>query len=398
MKRPMQAVGIALHSSVSALGNNPTTQELARLLCSDEMLFRRDESLLARPILVGAFGGKRVDWTVLDNVEKRLHSENLRLAITALDHIEKPLAQMTAGLPKARLAVVLGTSTSGMSDNQALLKSQMTNNQTPHLPYDRQAMNALAVGVGQYLGFGGLCYTISTACSSSGKALATGQRLLNANLADIVVVGGVDTLCPLTLNGFDSLESLSAGVCQPCGANRDGINIGEAGAVFVLTKEKSSVMLVGAGESMDAWHISAPHPDGKGAYQAMSEALTNAGLTIQDIDYINMHGTATPQNDSMEIKAINHLFGDRPLISSTKHKTGHCLGASSAIEASICTHILSSDELWLPHHHNGVLDESLPPMNYVKADSVIDKVDYVLSNSFAFGGSNVSLIFKRSAS
>lgn len=397
MKKSMQAVNIALHSSVSALGDNPMTQDLARLLCGDKVLFSRDESLLARPILVGAFGGERADWAVLDNVEKRLHSENLRLAITALRHIEKPLAQMTAGLPKARLAVVLGTSTSGMSDNQTRLKSQITHGQTPNLPYDRQAMNALAVGVGQYLGFGGLCYTISTACSSSGKALATGQRLLNADLADIVVVGGVDTLCPLTLNGFDSLESLSVGVCQPCGANRDGINIGEAGAVFVLARETSNVMLVSTGESMDAWHISAPHPNGNGAYQAMSEALANADLTTYDIDYINMHGTATPQNDSMEIKAIDRLFGDRPFISSTKHKTGHCLGASSAIEASICTHILSSDELWLPHHHYGVLDEELPPMNYVKPTSTINKVDYVLSNSFAFGGSNVSLIFKRGA-
>lgn len=391
----MQAVGIALHSSVSVLGDNPTTKTLARLLCNDEVLFCRNDKLLSREILVGAFTGQRADFAILDGVEKRLHSENLRLAITALEHINKKLEQLTAGLPKARLAVVLGTSTSGMSDNQALLKAQFDKGQSPCLPYDRQAMNALATGVGQYLGFRGVCYTISTACSSSGKALAVGQRLLATGLADVVVVGGVDTLCPLTLNGFDSLESLSAGVCQPCGAKRDGINIGEAAAMFVLTADTADVMLVGAGESMDAWHISAPHPDGVGAYQAMNMALKQAGLMADDIDYINMHGTATPQNDAMETKAINRLFPRNPLISSTKHKTGHCLGASSAIEASICTHILSTDELWLPYHCNSVLDNDLPPMNYVKQNSDIRKVNHILSNSFAFGGSNVSLIFKR---
>lgn len=391
----MQAVGIALHSSVSALGDNPTTKTLAHLLCNDEVLFCRNDKLLSREILVGAFTGQRADFAILDGVEKRLHSENLRLAITALEHINKKLEQLIAGLPKARLAVVLGTSTSGMSDNQALLKAQFDKGRSPCLPYDRQAMNALATGVGQYLGFRGVCYTISTACSSSGKALAVGQRLLATGLADVVVVGGVDTLCPLTLNGFDSLESLSAGVCQPCGAKRDGINIGEAAAMFVLTADTADVMLIGAGESMDAWHISAPHPDGVGAYQAMSMALKQAGLMADDIDYINMHGTATPQNDAMETKAINRLFPRNPLISSTKHKTGHCLGASSAIEASICTHILSTDELWLPYHCNSVLDNDLPPMNYVKQNSDIRKVNHILSNSFAFGGSNVSLIFKR---
>lgn len=391
----MQAVGIALHSSVSALGDNPNHQTLATLLCNDEMMFCQNDELLPRAILVGAYQGKQADLRLASNIEQRLHSQNLRLAITALNHIKPRLEQMVAGLPKQRLAVVLGTSTSGIGDNQHLLKQQLNSNQSPNLPYDRQAMNALAVGVAQYLAFSGICYTISTACSSSGKALAVGQRLLNANLADVVLVGGVDTLCPLTLNGFDSLESLSSGVCQPCCEKRDGINIGEAAAMFVLTLDKANVILTGVGESMDAWHISAPHPEGVGAYQAMNQALRMAGLEVDDVDYINMHGTATPQNDAMETKAIYQLFADRPFVSSTKHKTGHCLGASSAIEASICTQILASDMLWLPYHCNGVLDVSLPMLNYVKATSRIKKVDCILSNSFAFGGSNISLVFQR---
>jgi 3-oxoacyl-[acyl-carrier-protein] synthase-1 len=144
---------------------------------------------------------------------------------------------------------------------------------------------------------------------------------LNANLADAVLVGGVDTLCKLTLNGFDSLESLSSGICQPCGANRDGINIGEAAGLFLLSKAPAPVMLLSSGESMDAWHISAPHPEGKGAAEAMQKALDMAQLQTHDIGYLNLHGTSTPQNDAMEIKAVQSVFSDAAVaLSSTKHK------------------------------------------------------------------------------
>ena len=388
----MQAVGIQGGSGLSALGSNPSGQMLRQLFDADVPTLQMDDKTLDKPVMVGAYTSPLVSLDGVD-VDKSLHSRNLAFAITAVQSIERCIRQMSTGLPTSRLAVVLGTSTSGISDNQTLLASQMQSAQTPKLPYARQAMNALAQGVAQYLGFGGLSYTISTACSSSGKALATAMRLLNGDMADVVVAGGVDTLCPLTLNGFNSLDSLSAGICTPCGDRRDGINIGEAASVFVLSRERADVLLLGAGESMDAYHISAPHPQGRGAEQAMARALAQAKLSTHDIDYINMHGTATPHNDAMEIQAIRRLFGVDTPISSTKHKTGHCLGAASAIEAYLCYELLKSGD-WLPAHHTGVLDGALADMNYVKPHNTT-KVSTILSNSFAFGGSNVALVLGR---
>ena len=392
----MQAVGISLSSCLSALGDDPR-HALADILCNHKHYFSVQDGLLPRPINVGAYQGDLFDET-LDTQLAELDSRNLRFALTALAHIKAPLAQMSAGIPKQRLAVVLGTSTSGISDNQYALADKLKQGKTPTLDYPKQAMHALAQAVQCYLGWGGIAYTISTACSSSGKALAVGQRLLNSDLADVVLVGGVDTLCPLTLNGFDSLESLSATACMPCGADRDGITIGEASALFVLSRDTAPVMLQGVGESMDAWHISAPHPKGLGAYQAMARALASANLSIGDIDYLNMHGTATPQNDAMETLAISELFGDGVPVSSTKHKTGHCLGAAAAMESYICQQILLQDSTrpWLPYHYHGTLDPTLSPLNYVNEHTQSPSVRHVMSNSFAFGGSNISLIFSKS--
>jgi len=152
-------------------------------------------------------------------------------------------------------------------------------------------------------------------------------------------------------------------------------------------------MLMAAGESMDAWHISAPHPEGKGAAEAMQKALDRAGITARDIGYLNMHGTATPQNDAMEIKAVQTVFQQYDVpISSTKHKTGHCLGAAGAIEAAICQQVLA-DQSWLPLHQSGSIDPELDEQNYVLNAQLQQPIHYVMSNSFAFGGSNISLIF-----
>lgn len=391
----MQAVGIALSSALSALGTQPQ-QKLAQILCSEQQTLTQRDDFIARPVWVGAYQGTLYNEPLHDLAV--LDSRNLRFALTALQLIEAPLRQMTQGIASHRLAIVLGTSTSGIGDNQQELERQIYAQQPLKLGYAKQAMSALALGVQRYLGWTGIAYTISTACSSSAKAFAVGQRLLNSDLADVVLVGGVDTLCKLTLNGFNSLESLSAGICQPCGTQRDGINIGEASALFVLHREKAPVMLLSSGESMDAWHISAPHPEGLGALRAMERALQSAELSITDIDYLNMHGTATPQNDAMEIKAIKQLSAvahPKIWVSSTKHKTGHCLGAAAAIEAYICQQILSSDTPWLPYHQQGILDETLTDIAYVSPMSMIQPVSYVMSNSFAFGGSNMSLIFAR---
>ncbi|MHA3055838.1 beta-ketoacyl-ACP synthase [Acinetobacter sp. ANC 4633] len=389
----LAAVGIQCSASLSALGVGAHDVRQA-LTQRESCLSTREDLLLAQSCLVGAYTGE-VFQQDLPDVLQVLDSRNLRLAITALQKIEAQVHAYTAQFPRQRLAVIVGTSTSGIADNEHVLQQHFVGQAHAPIFYQKQEMNSLAQGLKQYLNWEGIAYSISTACSSSAKAFAAGQRLLNADLADAVLVGGVDTLCQLTLNGFNSLESLSSSICRPCGVDRDGINIGEAASLFLLSKDAAPVMLVGTGESMDAWHISAPHPEGRGAQQAMQQALAAAGLQPSDIDYLNLHGTATPQNDAMEIKAVRQVFGSHPVyLSSTKHQTGHCLGAVGALEAFICQQVLL-DQSWLPLHQAGQIDPGLTDQNYVQQPEHNQRVDYAMSNSFAFGGSNISLIFAR---
>ena len=386
----VSAVGIQFSAALSALGHN--VAELQHALTSTENTLSQREDLIAgRLVWVGAF-----DQALLQAVPESLSdadSRNLRFALTALSQIETEIRAYTAQFPKQRLAVIIGTSTSGIADNEPTLKAQFQQPAPQSVQHQKQEMGSLAKALQQYLGWEGPAYTISTACSSAAKALAAGQRLLNADLADAVLVGGVDTLCKLTLNGFDSLESLSNGICQPCGANRDGINIGEAAGLFLLSKAPAPVMLLSSGESMDAWHISAPHPEGEGAAIAMQRALESADIEPHQIGYVNLHGTATPQNDAMEIKAIRQVFQEHAVaLSSTKHKTGHCLGAAGAIEALICIQVLK-DQTWLPMHQHTDIDPELADQNYVSDAQLSKPIQYAMSNSFAFGGSNISLLF-----
>ena len=220
------------------------------------------------------------------------------------------------------------------------------------------------------------------------------RTLLLADLADAVIVGGVDSLCRLTLNGFHALESTAAGHCQPFSRLRDGINIGEGAALFLLQKDGAGISLYGAGASSDAHHMSAPQPQGEGAMRAIKQALTTAGISAQQLGYINLHGTATPLNDSMESQAMAALgLTDTPA-SSSKGMTGHTLGAAGAIEAALCWLLLSdynSGQHLIPHCWDGQADPALPALNLVPAGQQ-QPVQYCLSNSFAFGGNNVALI------
>lgn len=384
------AVGIQLSVGLSALGADAIQMRQA-LTQTENTLSLRSDFIAEKKVWVGTCSVDLIE-SVPDSL-KAIETRNLRFALTALQRIETELRAYVAQFDPKRLAIIIGTSTSGIADNEAELQCHFQGDQTLQVLQKKQEMDSLAKALQHYLAWEGVAYTISTACSSSAKAFAAGQRLINAGLADAVLVGGVDTLCKLTLNGFDSLESLSNGVCQPCGQQRDGINIGEAAALFLLSKQTAPVMLMSAGESMDAWHISAPHPEGLGAAKAMQTALDLAQLKAQEIGYLNLHGTATPQNDAMEIKAVQQVFQDYTVpLSSTKHKTGHCLGAAGAIEAMICTQILR-DQAWLPLHQTTVLDAELDTQNFVDNAQLTHKISYVMSNSFAFGGSNISLIF-----
>ncbi len=321
----------------------------------------------------------------------RYASRNNQLALSALLQMQSSIEQAIAQYGNDRVAVIVGTSTSGISDGEQALSSKLSNGPFPcDYHYRKQELGNTAEFIADYFNISGPCYTISTACSSSGRVFISAKRMLKAGLVDAVIVGGADTICQLTLNGFNGLEALSNQLCMPFSAERSGINIGESAAFMLLSTQPSDIALLGVGDSSDAHHISAPHPEGMGAEQAMQKALDDAGLQPEAIGYINAHGTATPLNDSMESKAIYRVFGDAVPVSSTKPLTGHTLGAASATEAAIAWHILRH-KLPLPQQNCINKAEDIA-VTLVETEQYLgDKA--ILSNSFAFGGNNISLIF-----
>ena len=333
----------------------------------------------------------------------RYDSRNNRLLLCAAEQIADRVARAIAEWGPQRIGIVIGTSTYGIGAGEDALKVRALTGAFPEQDlYSQQELGNSSDLLRHYFDISGPCYTVSTDCSSSTKVFASARRLLQADLCDLVIVGGGDSLCKLTLNGFSSLESVSKGHCQPFSANRDGINIGEGAALFTLEKltadDTSSVILAGIGESSDAHHISAPHPEGLGAIAAIQSALKDANLAAEDIDYINLHGTATQKNDAMESRAIKQVFGSTPPpCSSTKPITGHTLGAAGAIEAAFCYLLLSQEssrQTLPPQIWDGVQDPLDPSLPLVSQGQSAE-VNYLMSNSFAFGGSNASLILAR---
>lgn len=321
-------------------------------------------------------------------------SRNNRLLLAALADIEDEVNAAIARVGSQRVALVLGTSTSGIGEAEAAVAaSERGETLPPQFDYVQQELGSPSLFLAAHLGLEGPAMTISTACSSSARAFITARRLLASGQADVALVGGADSLCGLTLNGFDSLESLSEQRCQPFAAGRDGINIGEGAALFLVSREPAPLALLGDGESSDAWHISAPHPQGEGAERAMRMALTRAGLEAEQVGYVNAHGTATRLNDEMESRALARLFPNKVPVSSTKVLTGHTLGAAGTTEAALCCLLI---ERGLPLPPQGeTADPALAPIALVQEQG---PVDIIMSNSFAFGGNNVSLIFGKEAS
>ncbi|MEF1289569.1 beta-ketoacyl-[acyl-carrier-protein] synthase family protein [Vibrio sp. M260118] len=321
----------------------------------------------------------------------RFNSRNNQLALSAALQIEASVRKAITEFGANRVAVIIGTSTSGIADGELAYTEKLNQGDFPQsFHYRKQELGNPSDFIAAYFGLTGPCYSISTACSSSGRVFITAQRLLRSGMADAVIVGGVDTICRLTLNGFNGLEALSNTLCQPFSESREGINIGESAALMLLSKNPTDIALLGAGDSSDAHHISAPQPEGNGAEQAMQKALDDAGLTSEDIGYVNAHGTATPLNDSMESKAIYRLFQDQVPVSSTKPLTGHTLGAASATEAAIAWHILKYD---LPLPIQGCQNKAQDiEVSLVETTTKLHG-KAILSNSFAFGGNNISLIF-----
>jgi len=378
---------------VCSLGNNKQ-QVIDNIEKNSEEFLQLNSDL---PIEESQFVG-RVELPELAEL-KQIDTRNNQLAYLAFKQIETALNNYIEHYSEHRIAVVIGTSTAGTFEGELARKSLAKTGQlSDSFHYEIQEMAAPARYIAKISGAKGPVYSISTACSSSGKALVSAKALLEADLADVVIAGGVDSLTRLTVNGFKSLESIAETQCKPFGETRDGINIGEAAALFLVTKESNGIQLLGAGETSDAYHISAPAPDGDGAYQAMLLALNNSGLTGQQINYVNLHGTGTPKNDEMEAKAMLKACGENVLCGSTKRFTGHTLGAAGALEVGICWLLLSEFNIsnYIPANRcDDNTDPNLAELNLCKGQT-IQKLDYCLSNSFAFGGNNLSIVLGKS--
>ncbi len=299
-----------------------------------------------------------------------------------------------------RVAIVLGTSTSSIGateeayrslDNAGRFPKHLLNPliHTPHSTGDflRHALS-----------LDGICVTVGTACSSSAKVFAQGERLLRSGLADAVVVGGVDSLCDSVLFGFNSLELVSRERCRPFDVARDGINLGEAAGFALIERtllepDGTVPVLLGYGESSDAFHMSSPHPQGVGARSAIADCLARAGLSADAVNYVNLHGTASRKNDEIEAKVINELFSLNTLASSTKGWTGHTLGAAGIVEAVIT--LLALQHSFAPGTLNTTQLE--PGCPQLRTDNTDASLRTGMSLSFAFGGSNCALLFGRDA-
>lgn len=321
---------------------------------------------------------------------------NNRLLAAALAQIASPVANAKEQWGGHRVAVVIGTSTSGIAAGEDAMAARIRSGGfPPRFSYRQQEIGATAPFAARLVGATGPAYTVSTACTSGAKALLAARRLLAFGLCDVALAGGVDTLCRLTVCGFTSLESAAPERCNPMSRNRRGTNIGEGAALFLLGREPAAVALVGGGESADAYHLSAPEPTGSAPEAAMRQALAEAGAAPRDIRYVNLHATATQKNDEMESRVMARLFPRETPMSGTKPLTGHALGAAGALEAAFCWLALSGDGALPPHVWDADADPLLPALALVdrRARLPAGSGRLVMSNSFAFGGSNASLIF-----
>ena len=320
-----------------------------------------------------------------------------RLAWLALQRndFQKAVDSVVARYGASRIGLILGSSTAGIRSTEIAYKEWRSHG---HWPDDFEyrhthSWDGLCRFTAGLLGLQGPMVTISTACSSSAKVFTMAQRWIDCGLIDAAVVGGVDSLCLTTLLGFNALQLLSSDICRPFDSARSGISIGEAAGFALLDRNPAVVNLVGGGESSDAWHMSAPHPDGLGAQAAMQEAMTAANLRPADIGYVNAHGTATPANDRAEAAAMRAVFGQDPApISSTKGITGHTLGAAGITEAIVVIQAL--EQQTIPPSAN--LRDVDPRLGLdVVTHARRGELRYAMSNSFGFGGTNCSLIFHK---
>jgi len=338
----------------------------------------------------------RVDETRLPSALARYDCRNNRLAALALrtDGFDEQVRRAVARHGPQRVAVLLGTSTSGILQTEIAYRERGSEGALPawlHYPETHDTAS-LARFVQAALALEGPAWVLSTACSSGAKAYAAAARLMAAGIIDAAVVGGCDTLCMTTLYGFRALELLSSDVCRPWDARRNGLSLGEGASFALLQRDDDAPAgwLLGCGESSDGHHMSSPHPEGTGAAEAMQAALADAHLQSGQVDYLNLHGTGTRNNDVSEDLAVCRVFGRGVPVSSTKGHTGHALGAAGAVEAAIT--LLALQEGLLPHGLHCEQPDAALQANYL-LQPMRRALSVAASNSFGFGGSNACLIF-----
>jgi 3-oxoacyl-[acyl-carrier-protein] synthase I len=394
----VQPLLLKTFTTTTALGRG-LTDTLRALRAQRSGLQARSWETVDLPTCLGEVEG--LDAITLRADMQSFDCRNNRLAQLALEQDGFMQSVQTAAerYGRQRIGVFLGSSTSGiLSSEQAYRQRDPVSGALPasHSYQHTHNMFSVADFARHYADLQGPAYVVSTACSSSAKVFGIAQRMISCGLIDAAVVGGVDSLCLTTLYGFNSLQLVSSRPCMPFDAQRDGISIGE-GAAFILLEradqaQTDDILLSGVGESSDAHHMSSPHPEGLGARMAMQAALDMAGLQPQAIDYINLHGTATPSNDAAEDMGVTAVFGTSTACSSTKGHTGHTLGAAGAVEAVICALALRHDLV-----PGGVGTQTVDPRlhcNYVLTNQE-RALTHALSNSFGFGGSNCSLLLSR---
>lgn len=394
MPAPIEPLAITAFSATSALGRGRRAH-LAALQESRGGLRGNDFSSAPLDCRIGRVTG--VEDVALPATLERWDCRNNRLAWLGLqqDDLRDAIAQAVARHGATRVALVLGTSTASIGATEDAYRRL----EHGHFPADLRrpeihTPHSLTAFVAEATGIAGPALTISTACSSSAKVFASAERMIRLDLVDAALVGGVDTLCDSVLFGFHSLGLLSPQACRPFDAHRDGISIGEAAAFAFLERARAAPRaprLAGYGESSDAWHMSAPHPQGRGAAAALDDALARAGAAADAIDYVNLHGTATTLNDEVESKLLPR-FSLHTRAGSTKGFTGHTLGAAGALEAVLT--LLAIRHGIVPANLNcsDPIPESAP---WLALQPASRRIDVALSNSFGFGGNNVCLVFTR---
>lgn len=368
-----------------------------RLLAGDQSGFvRRGDFIPGMELLVGAVSAELL--SIPDSLS-RYDCRNNALSLRALQQIEPAVRAAIAKFGPGRIGVVMGTSTSGSAEGEAAILNHYRHGfLLPRFEYPQLEFGGAAGFVAAYLGVLGPTFSLSTACSSSARALASARSLLALGVCDAVIAGGADSLCGLTTHGFHSLQAISASASNPFSVHRNGLTLGEGAAVFLVTRDAGGIQLLGVGESTEAHHISAPDPEGRGAEASMRGALSDAGLAPDAIAYLNLHGTGTQLNDEMEGAAVHRIFGSRLPCSSTKSLVGHTLGAAGAMELAFCWMMLASRTgatlPLLPHRYDGERDPKIPEIDLVALGAVreITGRAYVMTNSFGFGGNNCTLI------